>query len=103
MTRRLPRSTRTDTLFPYATLFRSHGPRGVVPHVLHQVGEAAGVDCPPAARAHLRVAGTLHRPRARAHGVPWRGEVDDLCGLQGVAPVPRSRTPLAGEIGRAHV
>src|SRR3546814_3820282 len=24
MTRRLPRSTRTDTLFPYTTLFRSH-------------------------------------------------------------------------------
>src|SRR3546814_12101681 len=25
MTRRPPRSTRTDTLFPYTTLFRSHG------------------------------------------------------------------------------
>src|SRR3546814_6121466 len=33
MRRRPPRSTRTDTLFPYPTLFRSHpprlGPRGV--------------------------------------------------------------------------
>src|SRR3546814_18930333 len=30
-TRRPPRSTRTDTLFPYTTLFRSHrdGPHGV--------------------------------------------------------------------------
>src|SRR3546814_4957787 len=28
MIRRPPRSTRTDTLFPYATLFRSQGPRG---------------------------------------------------------------------------
>src|SRR3546814_9049592 len=27
MYRRPPRSTRTDTLFPYTTLFRSHGPR----------------------------------------------------------------------------
>src|SRR3546814_10243586 len=27
MIRRPPRSTRTDTLFPYTTLFRSHGPR----------------------------------------------------------------------------
>src|SRR3546814_3208621 len=27
MTRRPPRSTRTDTLFPYTTLFRSHGSR----------------------------------------------------------------------------
>src|SRR3546814_13145573 len=32
MIRRPPRSTRTDTLFPYTTLFRSHGfrrPRGI--------------------------------------------------------------------------
>src|SRR3546814_7969380 len=28
MIRRPPRSTRTDTLFPYTTLFRSHGDRG---------------------------------------------------------------------------
>src|SRR3546814_2850521 len=28
MIRRPPRSTRTDTLFPYTTLFRSPGPRG---------------------------------------------------------------------------
>src|SRR3546814_5518527 len=28
MIRRPPRSTRTDTLFPYTTLFRSHFPRG---------------------------------------------------------------------------
>src|SRR3546814_10257629 len=27
MCRRPPRSTRTDTLFPYTTLFRSHGDR----------------------------------------------------------------------------
>src|SRR3546814_13943105 len=28
MIRRPPRSTRTDTLFPYTTLFRSHRPEG---------------------------------------------------------------------------
>src|SRR3546814_7637307 len=28
MRRRPPRSTRTDTLFPYTTLFRSHPPQG---------------------------------------------------------------------------
>src|SRR3546814_9962461 len=28
MIRRPPRSTRTDTLFPYTTLFRSHGAQG---------------------------------------------------------------------------
>src|SRR3546814_2197832 len=33
MIRRPPRSTRTDTLFPYTTLFRSHerGPRRILP------------------------------------------------------------------------
>src|SRR3546814_8268451 len=32
MIRRPPRSTRTDTLFPYTTLFRSPGYPGVVDH-----------------------------------------------------------------------
>src|SRR3546814_4796937 len=32
MIRRPPRSTRTDTLFPYTTLFRSHGYELVGPH-----------------------------------------------------------------------
>src|SRR3546814_5673095 len=31
MIRRPPRSTRTDTLFPYTTLFRSHDPRAAGP------------------------------------------------------------------------
>src|SRR3546814_2699333 len=35
MIRRPPRSTRTDTLFPYTTLFRSRGD----PHDRHRVGE----------------------------------------------------------------
>src|SRR3546814_2516309 len=35
MIRRPPRSTRTDTLFPYTTLFRSHSQR---PH--HEMGRA---------------------------------------------------------------
>src|SRR3546814_14869491 len=30
MIRRPPRSTRTDTLFPYTTLFRSHSPRDAI-------------------------------------------------------------------------
>src|SRR3546814_3118632 len=35
MIRRPPRSTRTDTLFPYTTLFRSSGPKGVVVLLVH--------------------------------------------------------------------
>src|SRR3546814_331085 len=62
MIRRPPRSTRTDTLFPYTTLFRSHaawygsvvgGDRvgGPDPHWL--AGNLAGGDRPRVERAHL--------------------------------------------------
>src|SRR3546814_13453089 len=37
MKRRPPRSTRTDTLFPYTTLFRSHLP-GFLPDPAHYIG-----------------------------------------------------------------
>src|SRR3546814_13099512 len=40
MIRRPPRSTRTDTLFPYTTLFRSHVPPFLF--VMKSVGLAAG-------------------------------------------------------------
>src|SRR3546814_2562656 len=40
MVRRPPRSTRTDTLFPYTTLFRS-APRGAAEHRLPVVGRCA--------------------------------------------------------------
>src|SRR3546814_10336379 len=58
MIRRPPRSTRTDTLFPYTTLFRSHGVdvarrHGHVPRPCRGEGEnaaaAAEVEEPPAA------------------------------------------------------
>src|SRR3546814_1026032 len=59
MIRRPPRSTRTDTLFPYTTLFRSdpghprlmvkpHDPSALVVALADdriEVGEARGVDC----------------------------------------------------------
>src|SRR3546814_11114039 len=43
MIRRPPRSTRTDTLFPYTTLFRSE-PVGLVPALLAVVGGLRRVD-----------------------------------------------------------
>src|SRR3546814_3288223 len=55
MIRRPPRSTRTDTLFPYTTLFRSHPP-----------GQRAGN--PP--RLLLRRAGRSHSGRGRAAAPP---------------------------------
>src|SRR3546814_17721428 len=43
MIRRPPRSTRTDTLFPYTTLFRSQIALGLLPGRRHRRG-AGGVD-----------------------------------------------------------
>src|SRR3546814_8733245 len=59
MVRRPPRSTRTDTLFPYTTLFRSDAV---------EVAEAAFEDCLEAARvaaAALRAGVELGQVRAR--------------------------------------
>src|SRR3546814_13298637 len=36
MIRRPPRSTRTDTLFPYTTLFRSYARRFIFGRIMHQ-------------------------------------------------------------------
>src|SRR3546814_13814464 len=81
MIRRPPRSTRTDTLFPYTTLFRSDGLGGI------DLGELAGdlVE----ARVGLADAGT-----ARLDDVVEQGEglvvaVESLAGraLAEVAPV----------------
>src|SRR3546814_20488178 len=46
MSRRPPRSTRTDTLFPYTTLFRSERPamRAAVGQAVHRVVDARDVD-----------------------------------------------------------
>src|SRR3546814_18750802 len=41
MIRRPPRSTRTDTLFPYTTLFRSHAGHGDIEEV---TGAAGGIE-----------------------------------------------------------
>src|SRR3546814_16284289 len=43
MIRRPPRSTRTDTLFPYTTLFRSHQPVQKIAEQLRALGMAASV------------------------------------------------------------
>src|SRR3546814_6648699 len=66
MIRRPPRSTRTDTLFPYTTLFRS---RGVVLH------PAVAVRC---ARV-LRPAGPVHAlARRRGAGAGSAGEAEPV-------------------------
>src|SRR3546814_13456808 len=57
MIRRPPRSTRTDTLFPYTTLFRS-----IVPDTARTIGAIASYMAGTDLRTdHLVVAGTLRR------------------------------------------
>src|SRR3546814_4538878 len=77
MIRRPPRSTRTDTLFPYTTLFRSphgghaHGARTVGGRRLSGRAEPGG-RCTTARprgigrQSHRRTGRTIHRPERRA-------------------------------------
>src|SRR3546814_20048267 len=93
MVRRPPRSTRTDTLFPYTTLVRSYPQHPLALHVDH----------------HGRVAMALldrelvHRDPThtvqvhRTHGALQGPEINGLCGL------PVDAMPAGGmqQIGRA--
>src|SRR3546814_4937553 len=65
MIRRPPRSTRTDTLFPYTTLFRSGGR-----HHLHVGSEASQRDAP--CRPDPR--GARHPHHLQHHGSAVRSE-----------------------------
>src|SRR3546814_14540602 len=76
MIRRPPRSTRTDTLFPYTTLFRSdrdqhrfgHAGFGLDPRELGSVGEIGGA--PAADACGIDVAGLVRREhRDRCVGI----------------------------------
>src|SRR3546814_7708720 len=118
MIRRPPRPTRTDTLFPYTTLFRSVdleavpgrrevGPGGAVEPVGGPLQSAEGEEVRPGDAAFgigRAVTGKLrhHRVRRRHGGEP--GQVrrlagDDPGGLSDAA----ERGVMDEEIGRAHV
>src|SRR3546814_9372272 len=72
MTRRPPRSTRTDTLFPYTTLFRS----GIVAHPetgRHPQQDGIAAESPASVRldpGRLQIRAATHgRQRRRGHGL----------------------------------
>src|SRR3546814_13120037 len=78
MIRRPPRSTRTDTLFPYTTLFRSQ--RGGVPV---QLQRSPGHDLPGRREQHRTGAGERWqgphpRRRGRGYGQAGGGRYGDL-------------------------
>src|SRR3546814_18312094 len=66
MIRRPPRSTRTDTLFPYTTLFRSHL---ALPRCLPLLHVREGAASNPFALSKPR-GGAGDRPRGRRGGMP---------------------------------
>src|SRR3546814_6586498 len=81
MIRRPPRSTRTDTLFPYTTLFRSH---------LFTAGLDAFSQEPPLGNPLLELDQTVVTPHTAG------GTVDNFRSVAGRA-VQNTRAVLAGE------
>src|SRR3546814_3950476 len=69
MIRRPPRSTRTDTLFPYTTLFRSPSTPGL--GSMHSRGPAGTCSGPSISTHHMRLRGRLRRRIER--GFPYPG------------------------------
>src|SRR3546814_14505649 len=111
MIRRPPRSTRTDTLFPYTTLFRSGAGRSLVrvmvePPLVQEAGRLMHRRHSPAVprrRRDDRVAvitgATFRKDRAHRVGGPRRPR-------GGFAEIDVVHLPLgilARQIGRAHV
>src|SRR3546814_17715366 len=91
MIRRPPRSTRTDTLFPYTTLFRSPGQECQGQHEVEQDGAAAG-----ACHCHGPRLALADAPMAGVQG--WGGGTKTL----NPAGLVHGTTPKLW-LGRAHV
>src|SRR3546814_3301371 len=101
MIRRPPRSTRTDTLFPYTTLFRSHDERVDHPseHLGAQVGDA---DDGVQAVAELRREQLVDRLGVVA-GAHVAGEADGGLGHVGGAGVGGHAEDHVAEVDRLAV
>src|SRR3546814_1028633 len=117
MTRRPPRSTRTDTLFPYTTLFRSIRQGDTV-----LISTAMGQVLRPARVTHTIKPGVISLPHGRWANIDEKTGIDPAgadnvlyeqvaTGLgtsgwnSGVCNVEKwhGKPPIADEIGRAHV
>src|SRR3546814_13643000 len=98
MIRRPPRSTRTDTLFPYTTLFRSD----IVQNGYCSQGE--NVDRKMSRNAHVDIAQEQLRPRAGLCAVKdclvRQAETDGPFGSPEAAGEVRLQGRELGEIGR---
>src|SRR3546814_15800690 len=120
MIRRPPRSTRTDTLFPYTTLFRSVDPGGGPPPVVRPgVGasprggeaarQAAAIAVPPVGgtQARVIVAGRVTAIDGKARRTPGRcnrrppGSPAVAQPRPAAGAAPRRRARARWQIGRA--
>src|SRR3546814_15857055 len=107
MIRRPPRSTRTDTLFPYTTLFRSadgdenEADRGHRRRRHRQGGRAGGPARPRGGGGALRPRPSFRRVRVRVVRLLRGARADDAGRLEGADRRPRRhlfrRRRLAGE------
>src|SRR3546814_7612043 len=98
MIRRPPRSTRTDTLLPYTTLFRSHHDAyQIVPFPRHR---KAFDDFRPAFHELLECAAGFLRVAAPADVAE---DVDAAPDLFRIDQPDRGREYARSQIGRAHV
>src|SRR3546814_16426558 len=99
MLRRPPRSTRTDTLFPYTTLFRSN------PQLRTRATSASREHVPlPSWRTALLTAGVLIGASAVLAGILTDSDALRVTRILGLALVAISLVPLVGfggQIGRA--
>src|SRR3546814_4756445 len=94
MIRRPPRSTRTDTLFPYTTLFRSAGQQAGLRQHLEAVADAEHRHALVGARDDL-----LHHRRVGRHGAAAQvvavgeaaGQHDEVDLLEVAVLVPQER------------
>src|SRR3546814_10631528 len=110
MIRRPPRSTRTDTLFPYTTLFRSLVPVGGDPPSFRQDAHPADIVVPGQFDAAVDLLEYVPRKVAAhpvAHlgpeGLHRRGMLHVHDFFLPLAPGAKARRPLGGKLGRAHV
>src|SRR3546814_6364511 len=109
MIRRPPRSTRTDTLFPYTTLFRSY--QDTIDNTVHLAMVKGNLDAttPTLIRVHLRntlqdVLGVEHEDFAWPLRRALKRIADEGTGVLVLLRKPEnSRDLVQQKIGRAHV
>src|SRR3546814_11905932 len=101
LTRRPPRSTRTDTLFPYTTLFRSGRAWPSACRAEHR-GAVAAVAGPATRRQEPWPRAHPHRCRGRGAATAFPPDLHGDAPRQGGAPAPpRTSRPAIGSASRA--